>query len=126
MARSLLCFLLRHGGNAPPGARPGIVKFEVFTRTRVLLPLRPRVHLVVASMHPPSSGFQLAQGSPVSVQMVLDLLIGPQGNTYVDGVPTDDLMWELDRRADLVYAEVVEERNQEEMARYADSGLESD
>ena len=41
-------------------------------------------------------------------------------------VPTDDLMWELDCRADLVYAEVVEERNREEMARYANSGPESD
>ena len=58
--------------------------------------------------------------------MVLDPLIGPQGNTYVDGVPADDLMQELDRRADLVYAEVVEERNREEMARYANSGPESD
>ena len=48
--------------------------------------------------------------------MVLDPLIGPQGNTYVDGVPTDDLTRELDRRADLVYAEVIEERNREEMA----------
>ena len=57
--------------------------------------------------------------------MVLDPLIGPQGNTYVDGVPSDDLMRELDCRADLVYAEVVEERNREEMARYADSGPES-
>ena len=58
--------------------------------------------------------------------MVLDLLIGPQWNNYVGGVPTDDLTRELDRRADLVYAEVVEERNREEMARYADSGPESD
>ena len=58
--------------------------------------------------------------------MALDPLIGPQGNTYVDGVPTDDLTWELDRCADLVYAEVVEERNREEMAKYTDSGLESD
>ena len=58
--------------------------------------------------------------------MVLDPLIGPQGNAYVGGVPTDDLTRELDRRADLVYAEVVEERNREEMARYADSGPESD
>ena len=57
--------------------------------------------------------------------MVLDPLIGPQGNTYVGGVPTDDLTQELDRWADLVYAEVVEERNWE-MARYADSGPESD
>ena len=65
----------------------------------------------VASTHPLSGGFRLAQGSPVSVQMVLDLLIGPQGNTYVDGVPTDNLTRELDRQADLVYAEVVEERN---------------
>ena len=62
----------------------------------------------------------------MSVQMVLDPLIGPQGSTYVDGVPTDDLTRELDRQADLVYAEVVEERNREEMARYADSGPESD
>ena len=77
-------------------------------------------------MRLPSSGFQLAQGSPASVSMVLDPLIGPQGNTYVDGVPTDDLTWELDCRADLVYTEVVEERNWEEMARYADSGPESD
>ena len=61
----------------------------------------------------------------MSDQMALDPLIGPQGNTYVDGVPTDNLTWELDRRADLVYAEVVEERNQEEMARYADSSPES-
>ena len=76
-------------------------------------------------MRLPSSGFQLAQGSPASVSMVLDPLIGPQGNTYVDGVPTDDLTWELDCRADLVYTEVVEERNWEEMARYADSGPES-
>ena len=60
------------------------------------------------------------------VHMVLDPLISPQGNTYVDGVPTDDLTRELDRRADLVYTEVVEERNWEEMARYADSGPESD
>ena len=44
----------------------------------------------------------------------------------VGGVPTDDLTRELDRRADLAYAEVVEERNREEMARYADSGPESD
>ena len=80
----------------------------------------------VASTRPPSSGFQLAQGSPASVQMVLDPLIGPQGNTYVDGVPSDDLTRELDHCADLVYAEVVEERNREEMARYADSGPESD
>ena len=58
--------------------------------------------------------------------MVLDPLIGPQGNTYVDGVPTDNLMQELDCHADLVYVEVVEERNREEMARYADSGPESD
>ena len=58
--------------------------------------------------------------------MVLDPLIGPQGNTYVDGVPLDDLTRELDRRADLVYAEVVAERNREEMARYANSGPESD
>ena len=58
--------------------------------------------------------------------MVLDLLIGPQGNTYVDGIPTDNLMRELDHCADLVYAEVVEERNWEEMARYTNSGLESD
>ena len=58
--------------------------------------------------------------------MALDPLIGPQGNTYVDGVPMDDLTWELDCRADLVYAEVVEERNWEEVARYADSGPESD
>ena len=57
--------------------------------------------------------------------MTLDLLIGPQGNTCVDGVPTDNLTRELDRRADLVYAEVVEERNREEVARYADSGPES-
>ena len=54
--------------------------------------------------------------------MMLDPLVGPQGNSYVDGVPTDDLTWELDHHADLVYTEVVEERNQEEMARYADSG----
>ena len=73
-----------------------------------------------------SSSFQLAQGSPVSVQMMLDPLIGPQGNTYVGGVPMDDLTWELDRRANLVYAEVIEERNQEEVARYADSGPKSD
>ena len=58
--------------------------------------------------------------------MVLDPLISPQGNTYMGGVPTDDLTRELDRRADLVYTEVVEERNREEMARYADSGPESD
>ena len=58
--------------------------------------------------------------------MVLDPLVGPQGNTYVDGVPTDDPTQELDRRADLVYAEVVEERNREKMARYANSGPESD
>ena len=62
----------------------------------------------------------------MSVQMALDLLISPQGNTYVNGVPTDDLMWELDRCADLVYAEVIEERNREEMARYTNSGPESD
>ena len=76
-------------------------------------------------MRPPSSGFWLAQGFPASVQMVLDLLISPQGNTYIDGVPMDDLTRELDCRADLVYAEVIEERNQEEVARYADSGPES-
>ena len=76
-------------------------------------------------MRPLSSGFQSAQGSPASVQMTLDPLIGPQGNTYVDGVPTDNLMWELDRRADLVYTEVIEERNREEVARYANSGPES-
>ena len=51
-----------------------------------------------------SSGFQLAQGSLVSVQMMLDPLIGPQENTYVDGVPSDDLTWELDCHADLVIA----------------------
>ena len=77
------------------------------------------------STRPPSSGFRLAQGSPASVQMALDPLIGPQGNTYIDGVPMDDLTQELDCRADLVYAEVVEERNQEEVARYANSGPES-
>ena len=43
----------------------------------------------------------------------------------MDGVPTDDLTQELDRCADLVYAEVVAERNREEMARYANSGPES-
>ena len=80
----------------------------------------------VVSTCPPSSSFQSAQGSPASVQMVLDPLIGPQGNTYMDGVPMDNLTRELDRRADLVYTEVVEERNREEMARYADSGPESD
>ena len=58
--------------------------------------------------------------------MMLDPLIGPQGNTYVDGVPTDNLTQELDRRTDLVYAEVIEKRNWEEVARYADSGPESD
>ena len=58
--------------------------------------------------------------------MMLDPLISLQGNTYVDGVPTDDLTQELDHRADLVYAEVIEERNWEEVARYADSGPESD
>ena len=47
-------------------------------------------------------------------------------NTYVDGIPTDNLTWELDRPADLVYAEVIEERNWEEVARYADSDPESD
>ena len=78
------------------------------------------------STRPPSSGFQSAQGSLSFVQMALDPLIGPQENTYVDGVPTDNLMRELDRHADLVYVEVVEERNREEMARYADSGPESD
>ena len=62
----------------------------------------------------------------MSIQMALDLLISPQGNSYVDGVPTDNLTQELDCRADLVYVEVVEERNREEMARYADSSLESD
>ena len=58
--------------------------------------------------------------------MMLDPLIGPQGNTYVDGVPTDDLTQELDRRANLVYTEVVEARNWEEVARYANSSPESD
>ena len=58
--------------------------------------------------------------------MMLDPLIGLQGNTYVDGVPTDDLTQELDHHADLVYAEVVEERNQEEVARYANSDPVSD
>ena len=77
-------------------------------------------------MRLPNSGFQSAQGSSASVQMVLDPLISPQGNTYVDGVPTDDLTQELDHCADLVYTKVVEERNQEEVARYADSGPESD
>ena len=61
----------------------------------------------------------------MSAQMTLDPLIGLQGNTYVDGVPMDDLTRELDHHADLVYAEVVKERNQEEMARYTDSGPES-
>ena len=78
------------------------------------------------STHPPSSGFQSAQGSLALVQMMLDPLISLQGNTYVDGVPSDDLMWELDCCADLVYAEVVKERNWEEVARYANSGPESD
>ena len=49
MARSLLRFLLCRGDNAQPGARPGIAEFVVFTRTRVQLPLRPRVCQVVAS-----------------------------------------------------------------------------
>ena len=44
----------------------------------------------------------------------------------MDGVPIDDLTRELDHCADLVYAEVVEERNQEEVARYADSEPRSD
>ena len=44
----------------------------------------------------------------------------------MDGVPIDDLTQELDCCADLVYAEVVEERNQEEVARYADSKPGSD
>ena len=57
----------------------------------------------------------------MSVQMMLDPLISPQGNTYVGGVPMDDLTQELDHCANLVYAEVVKERNQEEVARYADS-----
>ena len=79
-----------------------------------------------ASTHLPSSGFQLAQGSLASVQITLDPLISPQGNTYVGGVPTDDLTWELDHHTEMVYAEHIKEQNQEEMARYADSGLESD
>ena len=58
--------------------------------------------------------------------MMLDPLIGPQGNTYVDGVPMDDLTQELDCRTNLVYAEVIEERNWEEVARYANLGPESD
>ena len=58
--------------------------------------------------------------------MMLDPLIGPQGNTYGDGVPTDNFMQELDRHADLVYTEVIEERNQEKVARYANSDPESD
>ena len=58
--------------------------------------------------------------------MALDPLISLQGNTYVDGVPTDNLTWELDHHADLVYTEVIEERNWEEVVRYADSGPESD
>ena len=89
--------------------------------------LHPYSHLAsVVSTRPPSSGFQSAQGSLVSIQMVLDPLIGPQGNSYIDGVPMDDLTQELDHRADLIYVEVVEERNREEMARYANSSPESD
>ena len=74
----------------------------------------------------PSSGFQLAQGSPVSVQMMLDPLVGPQENTYMDGVPTDDLTQGLDCHTKMVYVEHVQEQNWEEMARYANSGPESD
>ena len=58
--------------------------------------------------------------------MMLDPLIGLQGNTYVDGVPMDDLTQELGHRANLVYVEVVEEKNWEEVARYTNSGPESD
>ena len=109
---------------APPRGQRSTRSKARDSRVRGLHPYSRPVS--VASTRPPSSGFQLAQGSPVSVHMVLDPLIGPQGNTYVGGAPTDDLTRELDRRADLVYAEVVEERNREEMARYADSGPESD
>ena len=109
---------------APPQGQRSTRGKAQDSRVRGLHPyLRPAS---VASTRPPSSGFQSAQGSLASVQMVLDPFIGPQGNTYVNGVPTDDLMWELDHRADLVYTEVIEERNREEMARDADSGPESD
>ena len=78
------------------------------------------------STHLLSSGYQSVQGSLVSVYMMMKSLIGLQGNTYVDGVPTDDLTQELDHCAKMVYAEHIEEQNWEEVARYADSGLESD
>jgi hypothetical protein len=57
--------------------------------------------------------------------MMLEPLIGPLGREYVDGRATDDLMREMDRRADMVYDEYVEERNQE-VARYNDSGPDSE
>ena len=44
----------------------------------------------------------------------------------MDGVPMDNLTRELDHHADLVYVEVIEKRNLEEVARYTDSGPESD
>ena len=58
--------------------------------------------------------------------MMMEPLIGLQENTYVGGVPSDDLMWELDHCTEMVYTEHVKEQNREEMARYTNPGPESD
>ena len=42
---------------------------------------------------------------------MMEPLIGLQGNTYVDGILTDDLTWELDCCAELVYTVHIEEMN---------------
>ena len=65
----------------------------------------------VVSIHPLSSGNQLVYGSPASVHMMLEPLTSPQGNTYVNEIPTDDLTQELDHHAGMAYAEHIEERN---------------
>ena len=78
-----------------------------------------------ASTRPPTSAYASVQGSPVAVPMMLEPLIGPLGREYVDRRATDDLTREMDRRADMVYDEYVEERNQE-VARYNNSGPDSE
>ena len=47
---------------------------------------------------------------PIFLTM-MEPLIGLQGNTYVDGILTDDLTWELDCCTELVYTVHIEEMN---------------
>jgi hypothetical protein len=80
------------------------------------------LHLCTASTHPLTSAYASVQGLPEAIPMVLEPLIGPLGHEHMDGRATDNLTREMDRWVDLVYDAYVEARNQEEVARYNDSG----